>query len=366
MAAGGSQFPRAIASLIDLLEDEDSDPEAQWFAIRILGGFDQPEGIAALIEVLKTSDNEELSEITVTALAQMGKPTIPMLARLLDDDSTRLLAVQTLGRIRHSETVPLLLGVVNDGDAEVRAIAIESLGSFHSPQIVEALVYALNDQATPVRRAAVSALGFCTPDDVQGLDVVAHLHPRLRDFNIEVCCQSAIALGRIGTLAAIEALSDVLRSPHTPERLSIEITRALVWSDQPDALRQIHQALTELALPDGVRLEMVTALGRIDDRDLKRQATHILLEILNQDSKFAKSAMGRQAIALSLGQLGDQRSIEPLIYLLAEQDVGVRLHVISALKTLNATTAYQTLKDLSTTEDLELSEGIAIALQEWR
>jgi HEAT repeat protein len=365
MNAGDSQVPKVIAPLIDLLQDEDADPDAQWFAVRALGEFNHSQVIIALIEVLKTSDNEELKGMAVTALAQIGKPTIPVLAELLSDDSTRLFAVQTLGHIRHSETVPVLLGMVNDADAQVRAIAVESLGSFHSPQITNALVQALSDLAAPVRRAAVSALGFCTPDDMGDIDVVAHLHPLLRDLNIEVCCQSAIALSRIGTVEAIEALSDVLRSPHTPERLSIEITRALVWTNQLEALNQIRQALSGLALPDGVRLEMVTALGRLDDTVLKGLATQILLDVLNQNS-IATTATARQAIALSLGQLSDPCAINPLIHLLADPDIGVQLHVISALKMINPTVAHQALADLSKTAlPAELREGVAIALQEW-
>jgi len=42
----------------------------------------------------------------------------------------------------------------------------------------------------------------------------------------------------------------------------------------------------------------------------------------------------KQAIALSLGQLGDMQAIDPLIQLLADADAGVKLHVITALKQL--------------------------------
>jgi HEAT repeat protein len=80
-----------------------------------------------------------------------------------------------------------------------------------------------------------------------------------------------------------------------------------------------------------------------------------------------ESPPAKQAIALSLGQLGNVTAIEPLIYLLSDPDVGVRLHVISALKTLNSDLAHQQLENLSRSEhkDSELSKGIAIALQEW-
>ena len=365
-AAIAPQVPKGIAPLIEFLEDDDADPDVQWFAIRALSGFSHPSVITALIAVLKSSDNQELHSITITALAQLGKPIIPALAELIRDDSTRFVAVQTLGHIRHSETVPVLLEVVNDPDAQIRAIAVEALGSFHSPQIAKALVQALSDRSTPVRRAAVSALGFCTSDDLGNLDVVAYLRPLLRDLDVEVCCQCAIALSRLGTIAAIDALDEVLHSPHTPDRLLLEVIRSLGWLNRPEALQRLHQALTDLP-SDEIRLEIVTTLGRIISADLKGEATQILLEAMTEDSDFASSAPNRQEIALSLGQLGDQRAIDPLIRLLADPDVGVRLHVISALKTLDPIGAHHALEELSKAEDLpaELAEGVAIALQEW-
>lgn len=353
----------AIAPLIELLDDEDADPEAQWFAIRLLGDFNHPSVIAALIEVMKTSDNEELSEIAIAALANMGKAAIPAIETLLHDSSTRLLAVQTLGQIRHSDIVPLLLQVVTDEEAQVRAIAIEALSSFHSPEITTVLIHALRDLAVPVRRAAVTGLGFCHPDDAQGVDLVAQLRPLLFDLNLEVCRQAAIALGRFRTPAAMTALSEVLSSPHTPENLAIEIIRALGWSNTLEGLETLKVALMELTLTESSRLEVVNALGRVESLELKSTASEILLTVL----RSKQSPLVKQAIALSLGQLGNVDAIEPLIQMLADPDVSVRLHVVAALKTLDPELAHRRLEQMehSETGNSELGKGIAIALKEW-
>ncbi|HTL90460.1 MAG TPA: HEAT repeat domain-containing protein, partial [Leptolyngbya sp.] len=61
----------SIAPLINLLDDEDADPEVQWFAVRILGQFDHPQVVEALIEVLKTSQSEDLNSIVISALANL-------------------------------------------------------------------------------------------------------------------------------------------------------------------------------------------------------------------------------------------------------------------------------------------------------
>lgn len=347
----------AIAPLIDLLNDEEVDPEAQWFAVRVLGGFNHPRVIEALIELLKTSQSEDLNSMAVSVLASMGKTAVSMLETLLADDSTRLFAVQALGQIRRSETVPLLMQVVQDSEVQIRAIAIEALSSFHSDEITTVLIGALQDTAVQVRLAAVTGLGFRSDSP----NLVGQIRPLLFDLNLEVCRQAAIALGRLGTLQAAIALYEVLQSEHTPENLSIELVRALGWIALPEALSYLETALIEL--PEVVQLEIVQTLGRVDAVELKSQATEILLSRLPK----LESVGIRQAIALSLGQLGNPEAINALVALLADTDDGVRFHAISALKTLDAELSHQHLERLAKIEpeESELGRGVAIALREW-
>lgn len=349
----------AIAPLIELLSDEDAEPEAQWFAVRILGSFNHPRVIEALIELLKTAQSEELNSMAVSVLASLGKDAVSMLETLLAQSSTRLFATQALGQIRRSETVPLLMQVIHDPDAQIRAIAIEALSSFHSAEITRVLVEALQDLAVQVRLAAVTGLGFRQDP----ANLVIYLRPLLMDLNLEVCRQAAIALGRLGTPQAATALYEVLESSHTPERLAIELVRALGWIALPEALSNLKTALLQLPASETVQLEIIQALGRVDAIELKSQATEILLNVL----PLLESTTARQAIALSLGQLGDVEAMNALVTLLADQDDGVRFHAISALKTLNAALAHQQLEQLAKIEprETELGRGIAIALREW-
>lgn len=356
----------AIDPLLDLLQNQDADSEAQWFAIRILSSFNHPNIVTVLVDLLKTSNNEELNGMAVTALANMGSGAIEILTELLNQDNTRRLATQTLAQIRRPETVPLLQKAVNDEDAQVRALAIEALSSFHNPEISQCLILALRDPAVMVRRAAVTGLGFCGAD-VAELDLVSHLRPLLLDLNLEVCRQTAITLGRLGTPAATNTLFQSLQSLNTPEFLAIELVRALGWIGTSEALHCLQRSLVQLLLAESVRQEVFTVLGRVDQPDQKRQATQILLDLLQQESTFAQSSSARQAIALALGQLGDRAALDSLINLLADRDVSVRLHVISALKTLAPDSAHQRLEQLAASEnaDSELGRGVAIALQEW-
>jgi HEAT repeat protein len=113
--------------------------------------------------------------------------------------------------------------------------------------------------------------------------------------------------------------------------------------------------------------EIVTVLGRVEQPDLRTKASEILLEMLQSAARATQYSSVKQAIALSLGHLGNVRAIEPLIQLLASSDAAVRLHVITALKHLAPEAAYRQLQQLASSVALapDLKQGVAIALREW-
>ena len=89
--------------------------------------------------------------------------------------------------------------------------------------------------------------------------------------------------------------------------------------------------------------------------------------MLKSNHPATQSLVVKQAIALSLGQLGEMQAIEQLIQLLADADVGVKLHAITALKKLAPEAAYGQLQQLATESELapDLKQGVALALAEW-
>lgn len=359
----------AIAPLIDLLQDEDADLESRWFAARILGQFDPADAIPTLITILQTAADEELSMMSAEALANLGSAAIAPLTKLLEAPSTRLFAVQAMAKIRHPATIAPLLTVVNDPQPAIRATAIETLGSFHDSHVLPVLVEALTDPAAVVRRAAVANLGV-QPDSTVNPDLVNQLTDRLWDLNLDVCQQAAIALGRIGTDAAVEALFRVLKSPHTPDPLRLETIRALGWAETEFALDCLQQSLSILGQTETspiVYQEIITILGQWAVPQLKPRASQILIELLDSAHPAIPDATIRQAIALSLGHLGQLQSIEPLTQLLADPEIGVQLHAIAALKNLDLQASLHHLETLSQQDDLSeaMKRGVAIALEEW-
>jgi HEAT repeat protein len=361
--ADGSDVNEVIASLLEILEDEEAEEELRWYVARILGEFNHPSVINALVELLKTSESEELSAMAAAALGNLGTSAIADLTQLLEQEETRLLAVRSLSHIRRTETIIPLLSVVQDPQIAVRAAAIEALSSFHDFRIPPVLLNALDDIAAPVRREAVTGLSF-RPDLREDFDLVDRLLPKLSDFNLDVCTAAAIALGRLGTDAAATALYQVLKSSNTPILLQIEIVRALGRVGTRSGLEYLHSALNH---SESVTLgqEIVTVLGTVE-QPLTTRAAEILLEMLSGHPATQHQNV-KQVIALSLGQLGEIQALDPLIQLLADPDAGVRLHAIAALKNLAPEAAYQQLQQLANNQAIapNLKQGVAIALAEW-
>lgn len=374
----------AIDPLLHILEEEETDWELLWFVARILGNIEHPAAVSALVNLLATTEHEEVAGMAATALAHHGAAAIAPLTELLQQDVTRLLAVQALAQIHHPDGVPPLLTMVADPDPAIRTAAIEALSHFYTPAISSVLLTALEDVVASVRKAAVIGLGIQTAhvDAVNATNLVERLQGRLRDFNLDVCCQTAIALGRIGTNQAADALFEVLQSPHTPFALQLEAVRALARMDTPHALGHLQlllknsitaanpvpAAIQSIAavLPFDVQQEIITVLGRVETPETQAQAAQILLDLLHISAPLL-TPKHKQTIALSLGQLGQLQALDALIHLLADTNASVRFHAIAALKQLNWQQSHQRLHEYANRSNLDefLKQGVTMALQEW-
>lgn len=353
----------AIAPLIEILQDEDADLELRWFVIRIMGGFNHPIIITTFLDFLKTAEDAELASMAAATLSSLGDEAIEAVSSLLSEPESRLLATKALAQIRRPQTIPWLLSVVEDTDMVVRATAIEALSSFHDARVIPVLIAALTDLAATVRKEAVTGLGLRSKLSEE-LDLTNQLKPLLYDFNLEVCQQAAIALGRLGTDEAVLALDNVLSSTATPISLQLELIRVLGWVGTASSLDCLQQALS--VATQETALEIVRVLGRLDQPMLKAKAAQILIKFLNSPHPARQSNLVKQAVAQAWGELGEVVAIDNLMRLLAEPALSIRLHAIASLK--NFPDSYQQLAQLAVNPELspDLKEGITIALGEWQ
>lgn len=365
----------AIPVLVDLVQEllqEDADWQILWFVARILGSLEDATAVDALINLLRSTDNSEVATVAATALAQQGYAAISPLAQLLEEPNLRLFAVQALSQIHHAAVVSPLLSIAQDESSAVRAAAIEALSRFYDPLIPPVLLSALTDRVAIVRQAAVTALGFQSAQCLDQQALIYQLRPLLKDLNLEVCRHTAIAFGRIGTDAAVAALAELLQTPHTPLLLQLEVVRALARIESITAIEQLQYFLFQPAPTSDAFLEVsqeiVMLLGRVSSAEAKQAALPLLQTLLTTTHPLAQQVQGKQAITFSLGQLGQVAALDTLIQLLADPAKSVQLHAIAALKRLAPDLAYQKLQTLAQRPDLteDLSQGIAIALQEWQ
>ncbi|WP_159460650.1 HEAT repeat domain-containing protein [Calothrix rhizosoleniae] len=320
-----------------IVEDEERDVEVRWFAVRILGGLNEPQVILPLVNLVQSTEEEDLLIVATTALSNIGNGAIVGLSQLLEHQKSKLLAVKSLSQIRRSSIIEPLISVVNDINPEIRAIAIEALGSFHEERLIPIFIQALADPSAAVRKEAVIALG--TRGESKGkFDLVKQLQPLLYDLNLEVCQQSAIALGRMKDGRAGEALFQVLSATTTPILLKKEIIRVLSWSGSQQALVYLEKIL----YPDNIApyqqelcQEIVTVLGNQKLPQLKFQSAQILINFLNSGQEIPSISKIKQAIATSLGELRELSALPSLEKLACDPEQVVRLHAIAGLKKLH-------------------------------
>ncbi|WP_159451547.1 HEAT repeat domain-containing protein [Planktothrix sp. PCC 11201] len=373
----------ALEPLLNILQDETADVEMRWFVARILGNFKSELIIEPLINLLKNAKIEateaeiSLHEITTVTLAGFGISAIAPLTQLLEKPDSKLLATQTLAQIRHSETIPPLLTVVDDPNSQIRAMAIEALGSFRDPRVIPILLAALNDPVADVRKQAVIGLGVRL-DLLENINLVEKLKPLLWDIRPEVCQQTQLALARLKTDEAATAIFEQVQSQSVPLALKIDGVRSLGWIETAKSLDYLQEIFLTFDPQFNLNLnpitieeitliqETVQCIGRIETRELQEQATQILINLINSNHPAVSDPKIKQLIALGLGKLGLIEAINPLINLLVDPNPSVRFHCISALKQIEPEQTYQHLQNLSQQENIssDIKQAVLMALSE--
>jgi HEAT repeat protein len=380
----------ALPPLIQIVTSTELDEENWeylWFAARALGEFDHPEAIATLLDLL-ASDSPDLVEVASDALARRGADLVPLLTHRLGGGRPRAGVIQTLAKIDHPSVVTPLLTVIQadpdrDADSE-KAIALDALLRFSDPRIPPLLIQTLTHPHGAIRLAAVTGIGLHA-EAVQaslrvngaadaGLDLVALLAPLLEDLNPQVAQQAAIALGRIGTSSAWDALDRTWRSPSSSEALKQDVIHALGQGEQAETLGRLEayfQSLLSSEVEDSAALHLcqvlIAELGGTHTEALRPVAASILINALSLPTPLGRSPQIRRAIAFQLGHLRCVEALDALIQLLAEADVSTRLHAIAALKQVAPVDARLRLETLAHSPAVapDLCQGARFALAEW-
>lgn len=241
--------------------------------------------------------------------------------RLTHQDShVRRFAVETLGLIGSSETLPALFMVLaRDTDDGIRCHAAEALGKMVAPEVVRPLMQTLHrDKSSEVRRSAANALASFKGEEV----TTALLEALTLDRDKTVRAGAAEAVGNAGDTGAVSSLISAL----TNERNG------------------------------SVRWRIAIAIGKLKGTD----ARSILIEALSTD----KDSEVRESAAEALGLIGSEECVTALVTALSsDKSADVRGSAAYALGLIeNAEAVPPLIKALVTDSNSEVRGRAAYAL----
>jgi HEAT repeat protein len=221
------------------------------------------------------------------------------LAELLNspDPETRLRATEALADAEHAENELRLVGVVGDNDWRVRRAAVQGLTKRSAPEAIQAL---LNSVREDHRNLGVlnSALQVLAMVDVETLPTLIEF---LKEDDPDLRMQAALAIGEQRDVRGVPSLLEALNDENINVRFhAIEALGKLGDPAAADALVKIAESREFfLAFP---ALEALKVIG-------ETSVAYRLIDLLSDE-------MLREAAAETLGELGDETVVAPLVELL--------------------------------------------------
>ena len=395
---------RAVEPLIAALGDSDSGVRAA--VPQALEQLRDQRAVEPLIAALGDSDSGVHVAVT-QALGQLGdeRAVEPLIAILRDSDSgVRVAAAQALGQLRDERAVEPLIVALEDWTAfsvllrevgpkrieVIKAVAqVAALGLMESRELVdnapstvlETVSWEKAEYAKSKLEAAgavvevVEVKGKYVPGQLGGKRAVEPLIVALRDSDSGVRVAAAQALGQLGDKRAVEPLILALE-----DRTAFSVLLRKLGPKKIEVIKAVRQ---------------VAALGLKESKELVDSAPSTVLETVSWGkAEYAKSKLeaagavvevvevkGKDAAAEALGQLGDERAVEPLIVALGDSDSGVHVAVTQALGQLGDERAVEPLiailrdsdsgvrvaaaQALGQLGDKRAAEPLLVALEDW-
>lgn len=313
----------ATRAVMGLLDDESG--RVRLAAAAALGALEDPQAVGALAVVL----GDESPGLRITAAGALGsigrRWAEPALAKLLDDDSAAvrraaLLAIRAIGPHRPAKQprpINPWAGMLEGKHPAGRAYAVRKLGQSGNPQAVGPLIGAL------------------------------------KDGHVDVFFGASLWLGRLGGDEAVAALIETLKTTNSPQRWT-SAAAALAERREKRAVGVLLERMTSRRFDVGVVRAGLVALGGIGDRSAVpllrklQESTKFRLcratvigvlarlgdaeswAVVLESAKAPGSASRRQA-AVWLGYTASPRAVAPLVVLLSDRNVSVRVAAATSL-----------------------------------
>ena len=412
---------KAIAPFINLLDSKDS--QLIFTAVESLGAIGDSDVVEPLIAVL-AHDDALVRKAGADALGKIGdKKAVDPLIEILSDESEppRIAATIALGKIGDKKATRHLQNLLQEEDWTIRRAAIESLGEMGDSGSVSLLIKYLNDDNETVRKAAKTAFEkIKAPEDPDERAIFAvakrdwalaeslgeksmdSLIVALKDREPTVRMSAADTIGKIGVPddPSIQALLTVVKKDwENVIQYGKTAIDPLVWSLKVFS-REDYKNISDILIKIGkISVEPLFDILKEKDVELKIVAIETLGEIgderaikplifcLRDDShlvrksaadslcKFGDAALDplvyslrdsretvRQAAAEALGRLGNKKAAKPLARLLTDRDNDVRKTAIESLGILKDDRTVKSLVSLLEDNDSSIREAAARGL----
>ena len=240
---GRLSAPEALAQLLQSLDEAETLPPTA----DLVQLFEQLRGpaLATVLEWLARMQNARVRPILEEAAARLASQNTSELVKLIGSPvpGVALEAATRAGALKTPAAVGPLTKLLADGDVALRVVAVQALGEIASPGALQSLERGLDDQERDVRVAAVRALaarsyrpvlpkldemvkgkaireanltekmavfeaygGLCGDEGVAALDGMLNGKSLFRREDPELRACAAVALGRVNSTRAHEAL----------------------------------------------------------------------------------------------------------------------------------------------------------------
>lgn len=295
-------------------------PTLRQAAAKALGKMKDSASLAILAQSLH-SENPDRVITSIQFLESLGgQENAASIAALLDHPNARVraTAVGALTRLDSAPFAEQLTQLLADPDARVRANAIEGLASAGDRELPKKMRPLVNDPST---RARVNVM--LTIAGIQGISAAEDWFPMVRKLaqgNRNERATATFALGRLPADQSMDLLSALLKDPELEIRC--EAARAL---GRIGSARVIPALVEALAGPAELRHYTRHALARI----AKRVDGNVSGE-LGRMALASERPEIRSELAAVLGRLNAPQNIETLIRLLKDPEWRVRWKVLKS------------------------------------
>ena len=257
----------AVFVLFGVIAHEDK-PAGEYLAEVTGGGINEPwQAAFHLAQMLAVDDSLRGDEDTANAIARALEH------RNAEDPQVRQFLVLALGSVGHPSSVPVLVPLLQDSEADVRLKTLMALGSIGTPAAsaaAPAVAALLDDEDVGIRTYAAYLLGT-----LEEASAVGSLTVALNDPAFQVRGNAAVALARLGDDAGLDELRKMIDrtylgnnpdlSPQQQQDAMIAAIQALGLLNAREAekqLQEVHDNDPDLRVRETARL----VLAEMHDR----------------------------------------------------------------------------------------------------